>query len=57
MTKFQRYKPVLPGFDAELLLSAEEIIISPWLDPKLPESSCDCQRHSRGEIQIPRRAT
>lgn len=46
-------------FDAELLLSAEEIIISPGLDPKLPEIQAAIAKGIPviSEIQILRRAT
>jgi UDP-N-acetylmuramoylalanine--D-glutamate ligase len=46
-------------FDAELLLSAEEIIISPGLDPKLPEILAAVEKGIPvvSEIQILRRAT
>lgn len=46
-------------FDAELLLSAEEIIISPGLDPKLPEIQAALAKDIPvvSEIQILRRAT
>ena len=46
-------------FDAELLLSAEEIIISPGLDPKLPEIQAALEKGISvvSEIQILRRAT
>ncbi|WP_122900410.1 UDP-N-acetylmuramoyl-L-alanine--D-glutamate ligase [Acinetobacter sp. B51(2017)] len=46
-------------FDAELLLSAEEIIISPGLDPKLPEIQAALAKGIPvvSEIQILRRAT
>ena len=46
-------------FDAELLLSAEEIVISPGLDPKLPEIQAAINKGIPvvSEIQILRRAT
>ncbi|PCE42494.1 UDP-N-acetylmuramoyl-L-alanine--D-glutamate ligase, partial [Acinetobacter baumannii] len=46
-------------FDAELLLSAEEIVISPGLDPKLPEIQAAIAKGIPvvSEIQILRRAT
>ena len=46
-------------FDQELLLSAEEIIISPGLDPKLPEIQAALAKGIAvvSEIQILRRAT
>ena len=46
-------------FDQELLLSAEEIIISPGLDPKLPEIQAAIAKGIPvvSEIQILRRAT
>lgn len=46
-------------FDAELLLSAEEIVISPGLDPKLPEIQAAIAQGIPvvSEIQILRRAT
>ena len=46
-------------FDQDLLLSAEEIIISPGLDPKLPEIQAAIARGIPvvSEIQILRRAT
>src|SRR5690554_7543557 len=37
-------------FDQELLLSAEEIIISPGLDPKLPEIQTRSEEHT-SELQ------
>lgn len=47
------------GFDQALLLSAEEIIISPGLDPKLPEIQAAIAQGIPvvSEIQILRRAT
>ena len=46
-------------FDSELLLSAEEIVISPGLDPKLPEIQAAIEKAIPvvSEIQILRRAT
>ncbi|TEU28502.1 UDP-N-acetylmuramoyl-L-alanine--D-glutamate ligase [Alkanindiges illinoisensis] len=49
----------LGGLDADLLNKAEEIILSPGLDPKLPEL-LEAQQHGAkiiGDIQLLRRAT
>lgn len=48
----------LGGLDTDLLNKAEEIILSPGLDPKLPELQ-EAQRAGRivGDIQLLRRAT
>lgn len=49
----------LGGLDAELLNKAEEIILSPGLDPKLPELVAAQQHGAQiiGDIQLLRRAT
>lgn len=49
----------LGGLDSELLKQAEEIILSPGLDPKLPELVAAQQHGAKiiGDIQLLRRAT